>query len=228
MKSVLTGGLVSFVAAGLSFGAGLPRTEVRGTYIEARNADVFTGPCFANGEVNLTGDLAVFGWNIEKGSFEGTQLDGLSVVGVIRASNTLGNSTETVYPVKSVLIIDQRANPEQRLALKGFAKRMAGDLLSEIVRVDYQPIQLAVAGNNVHTASANLTAGTLARIQTRAISDGDHICHNEEVWYKPLNKTEHAMPAVAVSNSFKGQGLDTVWSSPDKRSAFVATFHYGE
>jgi hypothetical protein len=36
------------------------------------------------------------------------------------------------------------------------------------------------------------------------------------------------MAAVATANNFKGQGLGTTWSSPDKRSAFVAEFHLTE
>src|SRR6202047_586899 len=96
------------------FGASLPSNAVRGEYMEARTADVYTGPCFANSETGLTGDLAVMGWKIEKGSWQGVNLDGLSVMGVIRASNTLGDVTRTVYPVKAVLIVDQSANAEQR------------------------------------------------------------------------------------------------------------------
>ena len=92
-----------------AFSASLPSTHVRGEYIEARTADVYTGPCFANAEVGLTGDLAVMGWKIDQGSFQGVNLDGLSVMGAIHASNTLGNVIDTVYPVKAVLIIDERA-----------------------------------------------------------------------------------------------------------------------
>jgi hypothetical protein len=32
------------------------------------------------------------------------------------------------------------------------------------------------------------------------------------------------MPAYTLANSFNGTGLGTVWSSPDKRSAFIGTF----
>ncbi len=71
---------------------------------------------------------------------------------------------------------------------------------------------------------ATLTAGNLAKIETRALNENDHICRNEEVWYRPLTKVEHAMPAFAVANSFRGEGLGAKWSSPDKRSAFVASF----
>lgn len=215
----------TFLTAALSFAGGLPTSDVRGDYIEARTADVYTGPCFANGEMNQAGDLAVFGWSIQQGSWEGVNLDGLSVVGVVKASNTLGNVVDTVYPVKSVLIIDQRANPEQRLALKSFAQHMGGDLLQELVRVDYAPIQFTLKDNNVHTATATLNAGGLAQIETRALAGTDDICHNESTFYPPLTKVDHAMPAYTLANRFDGQGLGTQWSSPGKRSSFVASFH---
>ena len=98
--------------------AKLPTTNVHGAYVEARTADVYTGPCFANGEVGQTGKLAVMGWHVDKGSWEGVNLDGLSVMGVVRAHNTLGDFAETSYPVKAVIIVDEKANPEQRLALR--------------------------------------------------------------------------------------------------------------
>jgi hypothetical protein len=210
--------------AGLSFAAGIPAHGIYGTYVEARTADVYTGPCFANSEVGLTGNLAVLGWKVTRGAWQGVDLDGLSVVGVVRAHHTLGDVYETAYPVKAVMIVDSRANPEQRLALQNFAKHMAGDLLQDVVRVDYRPIDLTFANNDIHSMKATLTAGNLAKISTRALKEGDQICHNEEVWYRPLSKLDHAMPAYALADSFDGQGLGTTWSSPDKRSAFVGAF----
>ena len=201
---------------------------VHGAYIEARTADVFTGACFANSESGIVGELAVMGWKIDKGSWQGVSLDGLTVVGVIKANSTLGDIANVTYPVKSVLIVDEKASPEQRLALRAFAQRMGGDLLNDIVRVDYQPIELAVENNNVHAANATLTAGTLANIRTRGMAKGDHVCSNEEVWYQPLTKVGHFMPAYTLAHTYKGEGLGTKWSSPDKRSAFVADFQVTE
>lgn len=220
--------LFSVAAVPSLFAASLPTTSVRGNYIEARTADVYTGPCFANSEVDLVGNLAVFGWQIEKGQFQGVKLDGLSVVGVVKASSTLGNVSGNAYPVQAVLIVDEKANPEQRLALRGFAQRMGGDLLTDIVRVEYQPIAFDVKDGNVHNAAAKLTAGTLAEIETRGINNGDHLCSNEITWYRPLTKTTHAMPAYALAHSYKGKGLNTTWSSPEKRSAFVANFELND
>src|SRR2546426_12655997 len=136
-----------FLATALCFAAGIPSQNVRGSYIEARTADVYTGPCFANSEGGLVGELAVFGWKIDKGSWQGVSLDGLSVVGAVKASATLGDVYHTSYPVKSVLIIDDTASLEQRAALRSFAKKMGGDLLQDIVRVDYRPITLDFENN---------------------------------------------------------------------------------
>ena len=65
--------------------------SVQGEYVEARNADVFVGACFANAEGGYAGDMAIMGWKIDKGSWQGVSLDGLSVVGVLRAKSTLGD-----------------------------------------------------------------------------------------------------------------------------------------
>jgi len=224
MKRFLLASAVVSLATCLSYAAAIPSTSIYGNYVEARTADVYTGPCFANSEVGLTGQLAVFGWKVTKGSWDGVELNDLGVVGVVRASSTLGDVYHTAYPVKAVLIVDERANPEQRLALQKFAKRMGGDLLQDVVRVEYQPIDLTLANGDLHSMKATLTAGNLAKIETRALNENDHICRNEEVWYRPLTKVEHAMPAFAVANSFRGEGLGEKWSSPDKRSAFVASF----
>lgn len=151
----------TLLAVSVVLGADLPATQIRGNYVEARNADVYTGPCYANSE-----------------------------------------------------------------ALKSFAQTMSDDLLADVQRVEYQPISLTFENDDPHSVKAKLTAGDLAAIQTRPIQDGDHFCSNELVWYPPLVKVDHAMPAYTLANSYRGKGLDTIWSSPEKRSAFVGTFHY--
>jgi hypothetical protein len=221
--------VVSAVVLAVPFlpGAEVAGTSLTGRYIEARNADVYTGPCFANGEAGQVGDLAVMGWSIAHGAWQGVPLDGLSVVAVIRASNTLGAGVG-VYPVRAVLIVDRRATPEQRAALRGLAQRLGGALLHDIVRVDDAPISLTVKDDNLHTATATLQAGNLARIETRALRSSDDICHNEVTFYPPLAHVEHAMPAFTVADRFEGQGLGETWSTPGKRSAFVGSFRYAD
>src|SRR5207245_5808208 len=84
---------------------------VSGTYIEARTCDVWTGPCFANAELNLDGKHAVLGWKVNKGSLDNVSLDGLGVVAVVAASDTLG--IPQAGQAKAVLSVDRRASSTQ-------------------------------------------------------------------------------------------------------------------
>ncbi len=213
-------GAIAFVSPAAS----IPTNGLTGNYIEARTADVYTGPCFANGEIEMNGKEAVFAWKISTGNWDGVNLAGLAVVGVVRTDHTLGNPYEPVNPAVAVLIVDSRADTSQRQALVNFAKSQAGDLLNHVVRIDYQPVELTIDNGNIHGGAATLTAGTLATIRTRALGSGDHICGNEGVFYPPLNKLQHAMPAYAVEDSYQGRGLGETWTSMDRRSAFLGTF----
>jgi len=224
MRTVL-GTAVVLAAASISYAAGIPGRGVSGNYIEARTADVFTGPCFANGEVEMNGKEAVFGWKINNGQWHGVDISGLSVVAAVRSEHTLGNVYEPVNPARAVLLVDNRADAEQRLALQNFAKTMGGDLLKNVVKVDYQPIELTIENNNIHGGAARLTAGSLAAIQTRAMAATDHTCGNEDVFYPPLTKLDHAMPAYTLADSYTGAGLGGTWSTPYARSGFLGTFH---
>jgi hypothetical protein len=225
MLKVLATSAAALAFASISFAAeAISSRGIYGNYIEARTADVYTGACVANGEAEQIGKEAVFGWKIDGGSWRGVSLAGLSVVGVIRAEHTLGLHTEPVNPAKAVLILDSRATPTQRVALTGFAKYMAPELLKDVIHVDSAPIELAIKNGNIHTATAKLTAGKLAAIQTRAFQEGDHVCGNEEVWYQPLTKVAHAMPAYALENAYNGSALGGTWNDRLKRSGFVGSF----
>ncbi len=198
--------------------------QIRGDYIEVRTADVYTGPCFANGEVGLTGHDAVLAWRIEKGAWEGVALDGLSVVAVVRANSTLGDPYSNPLPAKAVMIVDAQASPAQRAALIQFAQAQTGGLLKDVVAVEVSPIRFAVDVNGRH-GYTTLEAGNLARISTRTITMSDSICHNEEVFYPPLaDGLMHAMPAVAVNASYQGNHLGGTWKEAERRGAFVGMF----
>ena len=120
------------------------------------------------------------------------------------------------------LIIDEQANDRQRAALTAFAQHMAGELLRNIEQVIYAPTELAV--NHEKHGAAMLRAGRFATVHTRSLNEGDHLCGNEATFYPPLTETKHAMPAVAITDSYRGPGLGTDWELHGKRSAFVGTF----
>jgi len=206
---------------GLSaFAASKP--QIQGEYLETRSADVYVGQCFANGEMNLTGQEAIVAWHIADGSWDGVSLAGMTVVGAIKAQATLGDPYGKPYPAKSVLLVDRQATPEQRQALINFAQEMGGELLRHVVRVIDTQIDMEVAQG--HSARARLMAGNVVTVETRAIGDKDHLCGNENTFYQPLTQTAHAMPAVAMTDEYRGNDLNTTWTLHDKRSAFVGSF----
>lgn len=199
------------------------RAAIKGDYVEVRSADVFTGPCFANSQVGLEGHQAILAWRVNQGEWNGVSLNGLGVVAVIRAKATLGDPYHNPYPAESVLILDQRATGAQRKALEEFARSAGGHLLDHVVLVEAAPIRMAV-GEGTNHGSVSLTAGKLAAVKTRSLCAADDICGNEFVYYPPLTKLAHSMPAYALEDSFSGQGLGVVWNRLGARSAFVGTF----
>lgn len=196
--------------------------QIRGQYIETRSADVYTGQCFANGEVNLVGNEAILAWHVENGNWNGVSLDGLTVAAAVHAHGTLGDPYESPYPAQAVVIVDDQANPQQRAALIAFAQQMGGELLSHVEQVIPAPMELVV--NPEEHGVAVLRAGQFATVQTRSIGEFDHVCGNEVTFYPPLTPTTHSMPAVAMTDSYQGPGLGVAWESHGKRSAFVGTF----
>jgi hypothetical protein len=196
--------------------------KITGDYVETRSADVYTGLCFANGEVGLTGDQAILAWHIRSGSWDGVKLEGFSVVAAVKANATLGDPYADPYPAKSVLVVDSRANARERAALAAFARHMGGKLLAHVVNVVNAPIDVQIAQE--YHGSALLRAGDFVTVQTRSINENDHLCGNESTFYPPLTQVSHAMAAVAMTDSYSGRGLGATWTLHDKRSAFVGTF----
>jgi hypothetical protein len=196
--------------------------QIRGDYIETRSADVYTGQCFANGEVNLVGDEAILAWHVQSGNWDGVPLEGLTVAAAVHANATLGDPYANPYPARAVLLVDEQATPEQRSALVAFAHQMGGELLSHAQQVIPAPMELVV--NPEHHGVALLRAGQFATVRTRPVNDKDHLCGNEVTFYPPLTPLAHSMPAVALTDSYRGPGLDVDWESHGRRSAFVGTF----
>src|SRR5215813_567547 len=134
---------VLFCIAMTMFPISLAAQQIRGDYIETRSADIYTGQCFANGEVNLVGNQAILAWHVREGGWDGVPLDGLTVAAAVRAHGTLGDPYENPYPAQAVLIVDDQANEQQRAALVAFAQQMGGELLRHVNSVISATTELA-------------------------------------------------------------------------------------
>jgi len=218
---------LSAVVLGLAFlASSLPAAapaspSLVGKYIEARTCDVWTGPCFANAEMNLTGKHAVMAWQVDRGSFNNVKLDGLGVVAVVAASDTLG-CTQT-GKARAVLIVDKRANDAQRQALIALAQKQGGELVANVVAVQSAKVELDICPCK-EDGCAILTAGA-AHIETRCLNaNHDKMCGNETAFYPPLANDVRVKPAMAVEHSYTGSGAGATWSDAGRRGAYLGSF----
>ncbi|REK12722.1 MAG: DUF1326 domain-containing protein [Planctomycetota bacterium] len=212
------------VAAPVALAAELSHT-LKGDYLETRTCDVYTGPCFANGQIGLSGFDALMAWNIERGSYEGVSLAGFKVVVATTASDTLNfGSTLEAKPknIRSVVIVDKQANKQQRDALLHFAMQYAPHA-GKVVKVVSAPIEMSADHFDI---VGKLKAGDYAEVTTRKLHKGDCVCSNESTFYPPLAEVKNAVPAYTVAGNFAAPGLGTTWSNPGTRSAFLASFSY--
>jgi hypothetical protein len=198
--------------------------QISGEYLEARSCDVYTGPCFANAEMDLAGKEAVMAWKVEEGGWNNVSLVGLSVAVVANSEKTMGDTgvfRMKAGKIKSVILVDDRANPAQQAALVEFVKSAAKEYTQHVVKV--QPVAMTLENNHL-SGKGLFAAGDVAKIETRGLKAGDCVCTNEMVFYQPLTKVADFSPAYSNTLSYTGEGLDNVWTMHNQRSAFLATF----
>ena len=197
--------------------------EISGDYLEVRTCDVYTGPCFANAEMGLSGKEAILVWSVREGQWKNTALDGLKVIAVVKTEDTLGDQSYQPRTGKAVLVVDAKATSEQREALLDFAKTRAGKLIGEIASVKSLDIESNL-GACKGGGCALVKAGNLINISTRCLGDKDHACGNESTYYPPLTEVNGAYPAFTELATFKGTGLNVTFEATGQRSAFLASF----
>jgi hypothetical protein len=220
-------GVLVLVASGVAGAAG-----IRGDYVEARTADVYTGPCFSNAEVLIYGSQAVMAWKVTEGSFGGVDLSGLGVAAAIQGTTTF--SEDNPGQAHAIVIVDEKADSQQRDALVALARSLAGRRLDRIVAVKTARISLKIESHAVSTGhethgmpqapAASVWVPGLASIVTRPLDERDHACGNEVVAYEPLSRGTSVLPAYTLGHQFKGQGLGSTWDDPNCRSSFVGHF----
>lgn len=207
--------------------------SIEGTYVEVRSCDVYTAACYANSEVGLTGKEAILTWDIAKGSWNGVDLNGLKVMAVLKANETLGDRSRNEYSAKAVVFVDERATEKQAAALVDFAKDASDGLIKDIVRVEARPISVKVAAGALEHAEhhqhsmdevVNVKAGATVEVSARSLHAGDQHCGNESVYYPPLTRVDNATAYYTLRDAFLGEGFDLTWNSSGKRSTFLAKF----
>lgn len=216
MRQIWLAALAVVLAAG-----GMSRAEtIKGEYLEARNADVWTGPCFANSEMGIVGNKAILAWKVTDGVFQDVRLDGLSVAAVVIGDQTFGIG-EKVH-TRTVLLVDERANETQRSALVAMANQLAKGVIQNVVAVKAEKISLQT-GRCEGLGCATLEAGA-AKIQTRCLCARDKICGHETIAYPSLATANELRAAYSLTNEYTGKEFGETFRDSNARSAMLGHF----
>jgi hypothetical protein len=216
-RAILTAALAALVAAPL-----LARgASIRGAYVEARTAEVFTGGCIMNGEAATTGREALLAWKVDRGSFDGVALNGLAVVAAVAGDANLGirEIGGDVAHTRSAIFVDERATPAQRAALVSMAKQLSNGVVGTVVETTPTTIQFVDEGKAIRVSAKSL------RLTVEKEMTHDQTCGGKQ-WFHPLSTVDGADMGTTSENAFSGGALGTKWSDPNKRSSFFGTFSY--
>lgn len=214
---------LSVVLASSAVSASDPK-GVAGDYVEVRTAQVFAGGCIMGSEGEAAGREAILAWRVARGAVGGVRLDGLSIVAAATAdinlgTHELGGAPATI--LKSVVLVDERANAAQRDALVSMARSLAPAIVRSVVETRSVPIAFERSQDQVTVRAGEASLDVVTNVP-----------HSPNCgalkWFEPLARTENAQIGVTRSQEWTGAALGPRWKqvSDDKRSSFVATFSY--
>jgi hypothetical protein len=216
-RAVVAAALVGLAAAPLVAGG----NSISGQYVEARTAEVFTGGCIMSSEAETIGKDAVLAWKVDRGSFNGVSLDGLSVVAAVAGDRNLGIAEigGGTANVRSAVFVDARANAQQQMALVAMANTLSKGMVSNVVAVTPAPIQFTDKGQEIDVQAPQVALAVNKEMKH------DPTCGAMQ-WFHAFVPSAHAEMGVTEQHAFTGSALGTKWSDPNKRSAFFGTFTY--
>jgi hypothetical protein len=196
-------------------------TSISGKYVEARTAEVFTGGCIMSSEADTVGRQAVLAWKVDRGSFNGVPLDGLSVVAALSGDANLGihEIGGVRAHVRSAVVVDERANAAQRIALVAMATELAKSNMGTVVNVTSAAIQFTESDHGVNVSTSQV------KLEVSTHVDHDPTCGSMQ-WFAPLAQVIDATLSQTEEHSFTGSSLGTKWSAPNKRSSYIGTFEH--
>jgi hypothetical protein len=209
-------------AAGLLLSAGVRAADplVTGDYVEARTAEVFTGPCIMGSEGEVSGKEAIMAWRVSRGAMNGVSLDGLSIVAVVSGDRHLSMhefGAPAPTSIKSIVMLDSRATPAQQRALVSLARSLAPTALADVIATKTVPITFRKDKDGVA-----VSAGA-AKLDIATEFDHPNTCGATR-WFNPLSRTDGSKPGLTRAQEWSGPEFGAQWTQFDRKSSFLGTF----
>jgi hypothetical protein len=198
----------------------LAAQTIRGDYLECRNANVWVGDCFVNGELHIVGDKAILAWKVTEGVYQDVNLDGLAVVAVVFGDKTFGTGHKV--ETQAIVLTDERASQTQQHALVELARSLAGETIQTVRAVRPTKITLRTDSTEGHGV-AYLNAGDV-KIRARCLADTDKTCGHERIKYPVLAKVESEYAAYTITSGYSGKDLGANFREDNTLSTIMAKF----
>jgi hypothetical protein len=149
-----------------------PEWTLRGEYMESCNCDYLCPCIYTNPQGAATNDdcTAVMVFRIDDGRSGPLRLDGLSFALVIRSGKVMADGN-WIFGV----VVDEAADPLQRLALAAIAGGEAGgppgmirqNLVGDFRGVEFKPIEVHIAGHTRRVAIPGLLSFAIEGVLSR-------------------------------------------------------------
>src|SRR6266850_2362192 len=114
-RAILAAALIGLAVSPLAAGG---KGAVTGSYVEARTAEVFTGGYIMNSEAETVGKQAVLAWKVDRGSFNGIAIDGLSIVAArvhrLGARHQVERSEQAIGVLRDIQLLTPAATTKAR------------------------------------------------------------------------------------------------------------------
>lgn len=211
--------LMALAAVGALAG-NLSAQTIRGDYLECRNANVWAGDCFVNGELHIVGDKAILAWRVTEGIHQDVALDGLAVVAVVFGDKTFGTGRKV--ETQAIILVDNRATETQQHALVDLARSLAGETIQTVRAV--RPTKITLRTDSTEGRGvAYLNAGEV-KIRARCLTDQDKTCGHERIKYPVLAKVDGEYAAYTIASGYSGKDLGANFREDNTLSTIMAKF----
>jgi hypothetical protein len=213
--------LLSLVLVGLSCllcRYAVAEATPRGTVLELHSCELYAGGCIVSSEATLGGRYMLRAWNFSGGSFNGTDLTGLSVAALQSSADNLAEPNTN--PGDTVVYLPARADAAQRAALVSWLTTSQPEL-AKATRLQTREVAIEFATKQT---GYKLTAGDYLSVSTAPLESCQTGACGEALWYTPRAHTSVFTVAADRSSKVREPLLQLKWDDSGRRTVFLGKF----
>jgi hypothetical protein len=196
----------------------LAAAQPRGSVLELHSCELYAGGCIVSSEATLGGRNMLRAWNFTEGSFQGTDLAGLSLAVLQSSSDNL--AAPKAPPGSAIVYLPKNGTPAQREALIAWLKSSQSDL-GTIANLQTRVVPIQFTKTDTGYA---LSAGEFVSVKTASLESCQTGACGEALWYTPRAYTSVFTVALDRSSAVDEPLLQLKWTDAGRRTIFLGKF----